>query len=71
MKQRTMRDRLHRRNGGKPDPVAARRAFEAALDYKRRHGTLFDGLTAAQILARIKKTRYELFEERFAPHRSR
>lgn len=56
-----------KRNGRKPDPEKAREAVEEAFAYKRRMGGFFKGLTRREIIARIKKIRYKLFEERFAP----
>ncbi len=67
MKNEARRYRVNGRNGRKPNRAGAVKVVRAALAYKRSHPSPLDGLTDAEIMARIKKTRYELFEERFAP----
>lgn len=55
-----------KRNGRKASPEAIRRLLVEAFAYKRAHPSPLNKLTDAQIMERIKKTRYQLFEERFA-----
>lgn len=66
MARTTLSKSKTKRNGRTVDPDAARRVVEEAFAYKRAHPSPLNNLTEAQIMARIKKTRYELFEARFA-----
>jgi len=47
------------------DPEGAKKAVLAARANKRKNGGRFKGLSREQILVQIKKSRYEIFEERF------
>ena len=65
MRNMAVSNRPRNRNGIAPDAKAAVRIVERAFALKRKHKSPLDGLTDAQIMAKIKKTRYTLFEDRF------
>jgi len=59
--------KMSEKENGRVDLAAALAALDRARAHIKKHGSPFKGMTGGQILARIKKTRYEIFEERFAP----
>ena len=56
---------LHTKKPFKSNPEKARRALERASQNLRRYGSPLDKLTKEEIIARVRKTRDQLWKEKF------
>ncbi len=52
----------------KLDPERARRSFQKARDRLTKQGSPLDLLTKEEIIRKVKKTREQIWEEKFAAH---
>lgn len=57
---------LHSKKPFKPNVAKAQRALEKTREHLRRHGSPLDNLTIEQIVARVRKTREQLWKEKLA-----
>ena len=57
---------LHAKKPFKPNPEKARHALERNDKLLRKYGSPLDKLTKEEIIARVRKTREELWKEKLA-----